>query len=282
MAPLVKDGPVMYCFSPGIYPDRGSYVFSASLATKDLLAATARYYRENGWKKIATITSTDATGQDGDARIAEAFGTSENSGETIVDKEHFNTSDISIAAQMTHIKASGAQAMIAWVTGTPFGTVLRAAADAGVDLPVMTSTGNLVYPQLDSYSAFIGNNVLFPASPGDAIDVLRPGPVKNAVSSYLAAFKAAGIKPDQGHTLSWDPALLVIDGFKKFGFGMTAMQLRDYLVDLKGWTGIDGVYDFTAVPQRGLSVSSVIIVRWSKDKGTWSSVSLPGAAPLSK
>ena len=29
MAPLMQNGPVMYCFSPGIHPAKGSYVFSS-------------------------------------------------------------------------------------------------------------------------------------------------------------------------------------------------------------------------------------------------------------
>ncbi len=124
-APLVEGaGPVPHCFSPGIYPKAGSYVFSASMATTDLLETTARYYRERGWKKVAMITSTDASGQDGERQVNTAFGTPENKEMEIVDREHFNTTDISVAAQMAHIKQSGAQAMIAWMTGASFATIL--------------------------------------------------------------------------------------------------------------------------------------------------------------
>jgi branched-chain amino acid transport system substrate-binding protein len=280
MAPLMKNGPVMYCFSPGIYPEPGSYVFSASLAVRDLLTATARYYREKNLKKVALIASTDATGQDGENAVALAFNGPEGRGEEIVDREHFNLTDISVAAQMSHIKASGAQAMIAWVTGAAFSTILRGAADAGLDIPIMTSTGNLIYPQLESYSAFIGDNVYFPGSPGDAPDVLARGPLKDAVTAYINAMKAAGNRPDQGHTLSWDPALILVEALRKLGTGATATQIRDYLVQLHDWTGINGRYDFRAVPQRGLGQGSVVIVRWEKAKGTWSSVSSLGGTPL--
>jgi hypothetical protein len=100
------------------------------------------------------------------------------------------------------------------------------------------------------------------------------------VSSYLSAMKAAGLRPDQGNTLSWDAGLLVIGAFRKFGFEMTATQLHDYLVKLRGWTGINGIYDFAAVPQRGLGSNWVIMVRWDKTKDDWTPVSAPGGEPL--
>jgi ABC-type branched-subunit amino acid transport system substrate-binding protein len=104
------------------------------MATTDLLATTARYYRERGWRKVALITSTDASGQDGERQVNAAFSTPENKNMEIVDREHFNTSDISVAAQMTHIKQSGAQAMIAWMTGSSFATILHGAQDAGLTI----------------------------------------------------------------------------------------------------------------------------------------------------
>jgi branched-chain amino acid transport system substrate-binding protein len=281
MAPLVKNnGPVMYCFSPGIYPERGSYVFTASISVKDLLAATARYYRQKGYTKIAAITSIDASGQDGENNINAAFGGPEGAGMEIVDREHFNLTDISVAAQMSHIKASGANAMVAWVTGTALATILRGAADAGVDIPIVTSSGNLVYPQLDAYGSFIGDNVYFPGSPGDALDVIPRGALRDAVTTYINAMKAAGIRPDQGHTLAWDTALIVVEALRKLGTNATATQIRDYIMGIRGWSGINGRYDFATYPQRGLGAGSGVMVRWEKSKGTWVSASALGGSPL--
>ena len=64
MAPLMKAGPVMYCFSPGIHPDEGSYVFTSGVSTHDLAQAGITFFRAKGWTRLAVLTSTDATGQD--------------------------------------------------------------------------------------------------------------------------------------------------------------------------------------------------------------------------
>jgi branched-chain amino acid transport system substrate-binding protein len=279
VAPLVaRQGPVEYCFSPGIHPAAGSYVFSSGLSTADLLLASARFMKAKGWTKVGVITSTDATGQDADRVIAEAFRTV--GGINVIDQEHFNATDVSVSAQMAHIKASGAQVLIAWSTGSPFGTLLRGALEAGLNLPILTSSGNLTYPQMKAYASFMPKELYFPASPGFAPNQLPNGPLKRAVQTYQAAFKAAGIEPDEGYALAWDPALMVVDALKKYGTGMNAAQLKSYLDGLTDWTGIWGTHNFKAVPQRGVDVNSVILVRWDAAKNSWVGVSKPGGQPL--
>src|SRR5579875_1126582 len=279
VAPLVaRQGPVEYCFSPGIHPAAGSYVFSSGLSTADLLLASARFMKAKGWTKVGVITSTDATGQDADRVIAEAFRTV--GGINVIDQEHFNATDVSVSAQMAHIKASGAQVLIAWSTGSPFGTLLRGALEAGLNLPILTSSGNLTYPQMKAYASFMPKELYFPASPGFAPNQLPNGPLKRAVQTYQAAFKAAGIEPDEGYALAWDPALMVVDALKKYRTGMNAAQLKSYLDGLTDWTGIWGTHNFKAVPQRGVDVNSVILVRWDAAKNSWVGVSKPGGQPL--
>src|SRR6202035_2336847 len=74
MAPLMKEGPLLYCFSPGITPVSGSFVYSSSISTKELAGALLRYFGRKGWKKVALITSTDATGQDANRNFKSLVG----------------------------------------------------------------------------------------------------------------------------------------------------------------------------------------------------------------
>ena len=114
MAPLMENGPVQYCLSPGIHPKTGGYVLSTSSSSTDQIAAVVRYYRMMGWTKIATLMTTDASGQDGDRSVAEVLQYDENKDKVdLVIQEHFNPSDVSVAAQMARIKGAGVQAIIA-------------------------------------------------------------------------------------------------------------------------------------------------------------------------
>ena len=90
-----------------------------------------------------TITSTDASGQDADRALDAALSLPENKSTfQVVAREHFNPTDISVSAQIAHIKASNAQVLIAWTTGTPVGTVFRGVTEGGLDIPVVTTNGN--------------------------------------------------------------------------------------------------------------------------------------------
>jgi branched-chain amino acid transport system substrate-binding protein len=278
VAPLAKDGPVVYCLSPGIRPAAGGYVFSASIATADALGASAVYFHDRGWRKIAVMTSTDATGQDGERAIVAAFSAA--AGEEIVANEHFNIGDISVGAQMARIKSSDAQALIAWGTGTPIATVLRGIAETGFERPVMLGNGNVTYAQMKAYASFLPRELYFPVPPAVAPNQLPDGGVKRAVARYMSAWAAIGQRPDIGPAAPWDSAFLIVEAFRRLGLDANAAQIRAYLAGVRNWPGVDGTFDFRAVPQRGLDVNSVVIVRWDQAQEAWVGVSKYGGHPL--
>jgi branched-chain amino acid transport system substrate-binding protein len=282
MMPIVKNGPVMYCFSPGIHPPPDSYAFSSSFSTPDLMEASIRYFRERGLTRMAVITSTDASGQDAERSLDAAFALPENKSVAVVDREHFNPTDVSVAAQLVRIKATNPQVLIAWTTGTPAGTVLRGVVETALNIPVMTSTGNATYAQMQQYSQILPKEFYVPGVPGMAPDQISDRATKAAIASFYAALNAEGVKPDYVHTAAWDPAMIVIGALKKLGPQASPDAIRRYIDDLKGWVGINGPYDFRAVPQRGLSRSGVVIVRWNAQKDAWQGVSKPGGDPLGR
>lgn len=282
MAPLMPDGPVMYCFSPGIHPAEGSYVFTSSISTLDLAAATIRYFRLKGWTKLAFMTSADATGQDAERGLNEVVSRPENKDITVVERAHFNITDVSVAAQIEHIKAAEPQALIAWSTGSPIATVFKGIIQAGLDIPIATTNGNMTYAQMTQYASFLPKQ-LYIAAPEwvehTGVITLDAG-VEAAQKRFFDTFKAANEKPDIASTLAWDPTMIVIDALKALGPAATPKQLRDYIAGLKGYAGIDGVYDFPKIPQRGLSVDGAVVTLWSPDKQTWELVSKPTGVPL--
>lgn len=280
MAALVKDGPVLYCLSPALHPADGSYAFSTEPSTSDAFAGTALYFARKGWRKVALMTSTDATGQDAVRGIDEAFRA--QGGLQIVDRETFNISDVTVAAQMAHIKASGADALIAWTTGTPTGTVLRALSDVGLTIPVVLSNGNITFSQMKAYAGLLPKNVLFPGFVALVPDQLPGGNMKRRALDFRAALAAVGTKPESGHVAVYDPTFLILDAYRKLGFDATATQIRDYIANTRGWVGADGTYDFKAIPQRGIGPGSIVMIRWDPDAQNWVGVSKPGGEPLSR
>ncbi len=283
MAPLTEaKGPLMYCFSPGIHPKPGSFAYTSNVSTHELAVTLIRYFRSKGWTKLALITSTDASGQDAERGIRDLLGQPENSDIKLVARANFNPSDISVSAQIETIKAAAPQALIAWSTGAPIGTVFKAITQAGLDVPVGTTNGNMTYAQMTQYAAFLPKQLYIPSSqwPEHAAGQSLPPDVAAAHAKFHSAYKAAGKQPDFASALAWDPAMLVIDALRKLGPDTSADKLREYMSHLKGYAGINGFYDFEKVPQRGLDEEACVVTRWDPAKNTWVIVSKPAGAPL--
>lgn len=278
-APLITDGPLTYCFSPAVHPPAGSFMFTAGTSTTDMLEASLRFFRARGWTKLAILASTDATGQDVENNVTTLLAQPENKSISFVANEHYNASDVSVAAQIARIKNSGAQALIAWTVGGPLATIFNGMQSSGLDIPVLATPGNMTYVQMKQYAAFLPKELYFPGSAAFAPEQLPNGPEKTVVTAYLDAFKANGIRPDQGHLFVWDPVVILVDALNRLGANATPAQLRDYITAYHG-VGMFGRYDFHAVPQRGIGVDSVIMVRWSPEKDTWVGVSKAGGEAL--
>jgi branched-chain amino acid transport system substrate-binding protein len=282
MAPLMKDGPVMYCLSPAFHPAAGSFAFSASSSSYDQIAALIRYYRLKGWTEIAALSGTDATGQDADRAIDQILAMPENRGVKKVEHQHFNPTDVSVAAQMERIKASGAEAVVAWSTGAPVATVFKAAIQAGLDLPIAPSSGNQTFAQMAQYADFLPKqfmvpSALFPEHDGVLQLDARVEKVQHEMYSILAE---RGLKADNMVATSWDAGLIVVAALRKLGPEATSDQLRQYIAGLTGFAGVDGIYDFKAYPERGLGPDSSAIVRYDAEGKRWVWLSKPGGEPL--
>jgi branched-chain amino acid transport system substrate-binding protein len=282
MAPLVRGGPVQYCFSPAIRPEPGSYTFSSTVATQDAVRAQLRYFRAKGITRLVLLTSTDASGQDGERILDEELKQPENNGFILLDRAHFNTTDVSVSAQLEHLKASQPQAYFAWTVGTPLGTVFKGLIQAGINAPIVISYGNQTYAQMEQYTDFTPKQLYVPSSPWPPHSErlgLAPA-VETVQKNFYSAFKAEGLTPDVGATASWDPMMIVVDALRKLGPDAGAEQVHDYLSHLKDYAGINGIYDFEKVPQRGLNDQNAVVTLWNAGTKTWDVVSKPGGTPL--
>ena len=278
IAPLVENGPVVYCFAPSIRPPENSFMFSAGISSTDIDAVDIRYMRLRGWTKVAIIATSDAVGQDGEAGFEVALGLPENKGKmTIVDRERFGVSDLSVDAQMSRIKASGAQAVFVYAVGTPFGTVLRSAFQSDPRMPIFTTAANFNYKQLESYATFVPDNLFMALASYVAPDSL-PRALKSEVTAYLQAIRAAGLRPAQAQTSSWDPGLLVISAFRSLGTNATAAQIRSYVSRLTSFAATQGMYDFRKRPQRGVDGDWVFVSRWDSSRDSMVQVSKAGGS----
>jgi branched-chain amino acid transport system substrate-binding protein len=282
MVPLFKNGPVLYASTPVIYPDKGSFVFAAGVSSRHTTAAAMRYFRMKGLTRFALVTTNDASGQDYLRTTDLALGLPENKNVSVVDRESFTPTDISIAPQVEKIKASGAQALLIYATGAPFGTVLRGLFDAGVSLPIDTTGPNFNPVLLDRFKTFMPKSEMIIGGASFFKRDRKAGdPLKAAIDEFYDALGANGIKPTASHVFTWDPAHIAIAALRKFGTGMTAVQFRDYVNGLHDFAGVAGLYDFRNSDGHGLTQDSVVVIRYNPNgiNGEGIVVSDQGGAP---
>jgi branched-chain amino acid transport system substrate-binding protein len=278
---LTANGPVSYCLSPGYLPAKGSYNFASSASLSVLVLTELRFARLKGYHRLAIINATDATGQATDQALQNDLTLAENHDVTYVAVEHFNAADLSVAAQVARIKAANPDAIVCFATGTGFTTVLRALHDAGLALPIVTTPSNLDAAHLSALKTFAPP--LY--APTSAViyyqgSKLPAGPLRNALSAYAGGYKAAGETIVGGSPFAWDPPWIVVAALRKLGPNATAQQLRDYLLSLHDFVGVNGTYDFRIGDQHGLTDASVAIVRWDDKTNSVTVASKPGGYPL--
>jgi branched-chain amino acid transport system substrate-binding protein len=278
---VAQDGPLLYCLANAGHPPAGSYVFLTLFSAESMMGAVVRYLRERGLTKIAYLVSTDAAGQDAERAFLAATTEPENKSLQIVSRQHFGTADLSVTAQLTQIKSANPDALIAWAAGTPAGTIFHGIQDAGLDIPTVTSPGNLNAAFFRQFGSITPKSLYFGGVPYYGLDTLTNPATKAANATMVSVLAGVGAKPDQIEISAWDPAMMLVDALRKLGTDATPAKLRAYLVNLKGWVGVNGPYDFPAIPQRGLGQNAAIVVRWDPQKNAATAVSKLGGSPLS-
>lgn len=271
---IEKAGPVGYCFSPGYTPPAGSFAFSAAGNSFDESQGFLRYFHSQHWDRVAILATTDATGQAYTTAYTHNVTLPEFSGMTLVATERMSGTDINVTAQLQRIKAARPDVVLLAMSGAPGGTVLRDMRDVGLDVPIGTGLQNMVWST--QFPDALPKMIVFAGRVGMSIEDTPKGSVRNAQSVFFDGYKAAG-KPVTGDAnLAWDPSWILIDAIRHFGPTATSAQIHEYIANLHGFAGINGIYDFRTGDQRGLEDKSVKVFRWNDLAKKFVAVSGPG------
>jgi branched-chain amino acid transport system substrate-binding protein len=273
---VLSNGPVELCSSPALHPTHGSYLFSMTPGVNDDIAVMVRYFRLHGWNRIGLITSADATGQDVERELGNVLNLPENRALKLVESDRFALADINVGAQMARLRTANCDAIIAWTTGAPWGTLLHGINDAGLTVPIAGSPGDMVNGQMEQFASILPKTLIFPGLNGMVRNALRPGPVLDAQKAYYASLDGAHVRGDFGVLIPWDATMIVVNALRHFGADATPDQVRSYILGLHGWSGVEGVYDFGDREQRGVGQNALFVASWDTSKKNWIALSRPG------
>jgi branched-chain amino acid transport system substrate-binding protein len=172
-------------------------------------------------------------------------------GVTLVATEEFQTSATEFGAVFTHVKSSGAQALVVWATGPPAVALTKGYATAGLSIPLVL-TGAQASKLFLGPAGAAAEGVTVASSIGIVGDYLPAGPQKDAVTALTTAFTAKyGYAPPQFAQDGYS-------GVKLLSAAVTAAGSVDHEKIQSALAGLtlltpNGTYAYTATDHAGLA-----------------------------
>ena len=240
------------------------WVFKTPQSNKHTAPLQISYVKSLGLTKIANLYVNNAYGEDGRNAVQEA---AEAAGIEIVLVETFEATDTDVTAQLTKIKASGAEALV--VTAIPPGAsiVTKQFRELGLDIPLIHNHGIGMKPFIALAGAEDSEGVVFPMGKMVAADALDDSdPQKAALLQFIEDYETFSGNPAStfaGH--SWDGVKVVLMALETMPADLSLdeqrVYVRDAIENIQGFAGTGGIFNFSAEDHVGLSADDVVMVR---------------------
>jgi hypothetical protein len=133
---------------------------------------------------------------------------------------------------------------------------------------------------MEQYAQFLPKQLYFTLPAAMLPERVTDRATRAAIQEMKNALDPLSGKVDITVSATWDSLLIATSALRTLGLNAGPEALRNYVANLKGFTGIAGRYDFPKIPQRGIGEDSEYVGRWDPAKGTWVSVSKAGGLPL--
>lgn len=227
-------------------------------AQNDALAVAKIYEYLNKQKisKIAILTVSDGFGSSGREQLvanAKAFGIS------IISNETYGPKDTDMTAQLTKIRAGGAQAIICWGTNPGPAVVARNVKQLGIKLPLFMSHG-VSSKKFIELAGDAAEGILLPS--GRVIvasQIPNSDPQKKALLSYVTSYKKVyKVEGDHFGGHAWDAIMLLKGAIEKAGEAPSA--IRDQLEKTAKFAGIGGTFSYSPQDHAGLTKDAFVLV----------------------
>lgn len=257
VAPLAESLKTPLYVLSGNFQPPNPYTFAMPVQIADKVTSEFSSLAAKGVKKIALLTTNDATGQIVDSLFPKLAA---GAGMEIVAKQHMNGTDVDVSPQLTNITKAKPDAIVAWEVGKPLGVVYNSAHQLAITTPFVISDGNLAPGFLTSVAAIQPPTVYVQSTKDVFWDQLgaddpQAGIVKQFHNDYVAKEKE---EPGLGSASGYDSVSLLAKAADTAGSTDPA-KLKAELEKLDGVQGVFGVYHLSADDHVGLSASDTLL-----------------------
>ncbi|MHB9134331.1 MAG: ABC transporter substrate-binding protein [Armatimonadota bacterium] len=239
------------------------WIFKTAQSDVHAVAKVIDYLKAHRLTQIAVISVSNAFGDSGKQQLELQTA---KAGIKIVGKESFGDKDNDMTSQLIRIRRSNPQAVICWGTNPGPAIVTKNMKALGMKQPLIMSHGiaNRKFIELAGPAA---EGVIFPAGKLlVANGIAKSDPQKAILLNYASSFKKEyGHDADTFGGHAYDALNLVVNAIKKAG--PNRAKIRAELEKTKHFTGISGVFNFTAKDHNGLAKDAFVMVKIQK--GGW-------------
>lgn len=239
------------------------WVFKTAQSDIVMINKIISYLKNNNLNNVAFMYMNNSYGVGGMNAITAAV---KDTGINIVAKEKFDASDKDMTAQLTKVKASGAQVVIVWAIPPSASILTKNYRDLGITIPLIHSHG-------------VGNQNFIDLAQGAADGVLLPigkfpvaqqipdsDPQKKVLESYIADYtQKYNTPPNSFGGYAYDAFNLLVKAIETAGPDRAA--IRDQLEKTQGYVGISGVFNMSPQDHNGLKEDSAVMVQ--VEQGKW-------------
>ncbi|MBA4537504.1 ABC transporter substrate-binding protein [Bacillus aquiflavi] len=245
--------------------EEAKWVFKTPHSNVHAVTRIYIHLQEEGIKKIATLTDSNAYGAAGLEKLEEL---ADEYNIEIMTSESYHTNDTDMSAQLTKIKKSGAEAVIVWGTNPGPAIIAKNMKELGIDLHYIGSHGiaNHKFIELAEGGA---EGVVIPTGKLLVIDqIVQNDPQYEIITKFYNNYtkKFKGEEPTQFGSYGYDNVLLAVEAIK--AAGADRAEIRDYLENkIKDFIATTGKFTFSKNDHNGLEAESMVLAE-VKD-GKW-------------
>lgn len=234
MAPIAQAAKIPMVSPASTNPkvtETGNFIFRVCFIDPFQGTVMAKFAAQRGWKKVAILSSSSSAYSVGLAKYFKE--TYVAGGGTLTAEQKYAEGDKDFKAQLTAIKAAGADAIFVPGYYTECALVAKQARELGLAVPLFGGDG------WESESLLIIG--------GAAVEGVffsthyAPDNATSAVAAFVKNFKARwdNETPDAMAALGYDSAMVLADAMKRAGT-TDAAKLRDALAATKAFAGVTG------------------------------------------
>lgn len=229
------------------------WVFKTAQKDSHAAAMIFQEIRRRGLTRVAVLTSNTGFGKAGKEQLERL---APEHGLQVVASETYDKAATDLTAEVTKVKAAGAQALVNWSIEPAQAIVLKNARQLGLGIPIFQSHGfgNVQYVRAAGAAA---DGVVFPMGRVVVAEALPDRyPQKAVLVAYKRAYEARFKEDVSGFGGYAYDALLILAQATRAAGTLDRERVRAAVEGIKGLTGVSGTFNLSPTDHNGLAPDS--------------------------